>query len=98
MAEPNPELGREPERREAFKAAAVWLLVPLLYVLSFGPVAAAMKRAYQADLIGRRFVDVLEVAYFPLVKAADKNKTVRKVVVRYLELWEAPFPSTARRP
>jgi hypothetical protein len=80
----------------------VVVLLPLLYVLSVGPVA----RLADNGLIDQKWNTVLGVIYWPLDWTAENVPVVGPAIIGYVEWWQpqppiysAPtLPSTATNP
>ena len=67
---------------------AVLVLLPLLYVLSVGPVA----RLADNGLIDQKWQTVFGVIYWPLDWTAENVPVVGPAIIGYVEWWQPPQP------
>ena len=69
---------------------AVLVLLPMLYVLSIGPVVWLVSNGR----IGPSFQSGLEMVYAPLEWTVNEVPLIRGPIVMYAELWRAKNPTT----
>jgi hypothetical protein len=69
-----------------FALAVVLLVLPLIYVLSIGPVARMVDERW----ISQSWEPTLEFAYAPLLLTADSSPTAESVLTGYMEMWVRP--------
>jgi hypothetical protein len=72
----------------ALVLVVVLVLLPMLYVLSVGPVA----RLADNGLIDQNWNTVLGVIYWPLDWTADNVPVVGPAIIWYVESWQPPQP------
>lgn len=58
----------------------LFILLPLLYILSCGPAVALMTHGYLSQ-------DAFEIAYYPLSLAARSSHWIGDPLERYAQLW-----------
>lgn len=70
---------------------AVWVAVlPILYVLSFGPALGLCDRAIHAGEDARTVLPPLRVFYFPLIETAKRVPAVESLGNDYASLFRPP--------
>jgi hypothetical protein len=67
----------------ALLLGAVLVLLPMLYVLSIGPVARMLEDGW----ISKSWEPTLESAYFPVIWAVDTSPAVDSVMTNYMHMW-----------
>ena len=69
-----------------FALAVVLLVLPLVYVLSIGPVARMLDERW----IPQSWGPTLEFAYAPVVWTADSSPAAESIFTGYMEVWVRP--------